>query len=380
MKIKVPIPNSLLRIGLLLMIIKVFFSFSSILEVSEELDMVVSVIACMFLAGSILQKAYPLKTLVVFAGVILLGILTSIRTGNLMMFIAIVTCLSLCREDLDRQLRFLMFWETVLVLLTTVIAVMLHLSGHSMLTKVSHEMLFNFGFSHPNVFSCIATNIFAMFLWLHYEDIRGHQLLAIGLLEILIYLITGSRTGLIVTGFLLACMLLVRGKNRFRKLLRLGAQWAPPVLTLLFYGLCRLYAAGNMAVRVIDDLVSGRIWLGAYSLNRFGVSLFGRNLSNVEVKWDEFWHISGITFDNVYTYLLVTQFVWLLVIMLLFFRLARRGDTKVCVFLLAWSLYGVSEIHVLNPYLFFAVLLVTELFDAEKYGRRRFRRERSGSI
>jgi len=373
MKIRVPIPNSLLRIGLLLMIGKVFLSFSSIIEVSDSADMVMSIVACLFLAGSILQKAYPLKTLMIFAGVILLGILTSVQTGNMMIFIAIVTCLSLCREDLDRQIHFLMFWEGLFVIFTAMLAVGLHLSGHSMLTRVSKEMLFNFGYSHPNVFSCIATNIFAMFLWLHYADIRGHQLLTISVLELIIYVITGSRTGLIVTMFLVVCMLLFRNRTKPYRLLKAAAGWAPPVLTLVFYVLCRLYAAGNMAVRVIDDLVSGRIWLGAYSLNRFGVSLFGRNLSDVEVKWDEFWKISGITFDNVYTYLLVTQFVWLLVVMVLFHRLARKGDVKFCIFLLAWALYGVSEIHVLNPFLFFAILLVTTLFDEERFGRRGLR-------
>lgn len=368
MKIRMPVPNTLLRVGLLLMIIKVLLSALCFVEMPELADTFLSIAASMFLVGSILQKRYPLGILIVFACAVVLGLITSIRTGNLMIYIAIITCLAVCRENLERVTYFLMSWETFFIMMVMLLSFVLHLFGIPMLTRMSGKMVYNFGFSHPNVCACFVANLFAMYLWLHYEDAKIKQLLTIFALEMLVGFVTDSRTGLIVSTFLMVSVLLFRGKQHSGKVIRFGAKYALPFLTVVFYALCKAYVSGNSLVLLLDKLVSGRIWLGAYSINRFGVSLLGINLTNVVVKWDEFWRLSGITFDNVYTYLLVTQFVWLLVVSFLFYKIANRGTVKHCIFILSWALYGVAEIHALNPYMFFVILLVTCLSD-RKFGR-----------
>lgn len=365
MKLKMPIPNTLFRLGLLTMIVKVLLSFSSIIDISDSLDMILSVVASGFLVGSILQKYYPMKTLLLFAVIVLVGLVTSVRTGNMMIFITIITCLAMCGEDLEDAIRFMLFAESLFVVLTMLLSFGLHLSGTSMLTRVSGEARYNFGFSHPNVFSCVLTNLFAMYLWLHYDSVRSRNLLVICLMEIAAFLITGSRTGLVVTLFLVVFVVLYRN-NKPHRFIKFMASYALPVLTAVFYGLCQAYQSGNALVLLVDQSLSGRIRLGAYALQRFGVSFFGQNLSGVEVKWDAFWKLSGITFDNIYTYLIATQFVWLVVVAFLFYIIAKKGSTKQHIFILTWALYGISEIHVMNPILFFVILIVTSLFDRNK--------------
>ena len=214
MKLRVPIPNTLFRLGLLTMILKVFSSASSIVEIPNTIDTILSIVASGFFAGSVLQKAYPLKTLFIFAFVTLLGMLTSLRTGNMMIFIAIITCLAMCGEDLDKAIAFMLFWEGLFVVVTILLSFGLHLSGYSMLTRVSGVMRYNFGYSHPNVFSCILTNLFAMYLWMHYDSIRVRHALVICLIEFAAFKLTDSRTGLIVTLFIVLFTLIFRNNQK----------------------------------------------------------------------------------------------------------------------------------------------------------------------
>ena len=365
MKLKMPVPNSLFRIGLLFMILKVFLSLSHIIEMPYSLDMILSVVASCFLIASVLQKRFPLKTLLVFALFTGVGLVTSVRTGNMMMFIAIITCLSVCGEDLDEAIRFLLYAEGLLVIIIALVSVIMHIMGYSMMIRVSGVMQYGFGFSHPNVFACIVTNLFAMYLWLHFDTARFHNFFLMLLTEFVVFLITDSRTGLLVTLFLVLIVALCR-VEKLHKIVQVSAMYALPVLTAFFYTLCKLFAAGYTLIQLLDMGLSGRIRLSAYAMERFGVSMLGQNITGVQVKWDEFWRVSGIAFDNVYTYLLVTQFIWLIVVAILFFILAKKGNVKRCVFILAWAFYGISEIHVINPFLFFTILIVTFLFKREE--------------
>lgn len=363
MKLKMPLPNSLFRLGLLFMIFKVFLSLSNIVEMPDYLDTILSVVASGFLVTSILQKQFPMKTLLLFSLIILIGLVTSIRTNNMMMFIAILTCVSVCGEDLDEAIRFILYTEGLLVSMIALISVIMHIMGYSMLIRVSGEMLYGFGFSHPNVFSCILTNLFAMYLWLHFDTVRFRNLLTVALVSIGFFMITDSRTSLAVTLFLVIVMAICRDQEKLHKPLKYLAMYTLPVLAAIFYILCKGFASGNIMAQMIDLGLSGRIRFSAYSLERFGISLFGQNLAGIKVKWDAFWQLSGITFDNIYTYLFVTQCIWLVVIAFLYYRTAKKGDIKHSVFILSWALYGIAEIHVINPFLFFPILVVTSLFD-----------------
>lgn len=367
MKLKMPVPNTMIRLGLLFMIIKTFFSSARFFQMPDLLDTVLSVIASSFLLGSILQKRYPLKVLLTFALTAMLGLVTSVRTGNMMIFIAIISCLAMCGEDLNDAIRFMLFTEALFVVIFALISFGMQLLGYDMFVRVSGEMRYGFGFSHPNVFSCVLTNLFAMYLWLYFDTVRPGNLFVICLIELFAYICTTSRTGLVVTLFLVMLVALCRNQKP-QRFISITASCVIPVMTVVFYLLCKGYVSGNLVARFVDKILSKRVLLGAYSLEHFGVSLFGQNISGTKVVWDEFWRLNSITFDNIYTFLLVTQFIWLLVIMVLFYLIAKKGDKKQSIFILCWALYGVSEVHVINPVLFFVILIISGLFDGMRRG------------
>lgn len=59
--------------------------------------------------------------------------------------------------------------------------------------------------------------------------------------------------------------------------------------------------------------------------------------------------------------------IWLLVIAVLFYRLARKRNDSFNFAIVAWGIYGITEVHGLNVYMLFVILLVNELFENSRH-------------
>lgn len=359
---KIPLPNSWFRVGLLLMAVKTLSSVSVLVPYSDTADNILSLLAAGCFAVSLLQKSYCVKRLILFAALLVLALLSAWRSGLMTMVLAGLSCLAFYREDFDKSIRFLLFWELLYVLLHVFFAVLLSLLGEPAVTDVSGELRFHFGFSHPNVFSVLLINLLSMWVWLNYDRITAFHIGAVMGITALFCCFTGSRSAL-CAAVILAVLLILR---RREGLLRFGAAFCVPVAALAEFGLWKLFDRGYGWIQSLDTLLSGRITLGAYALEHFGLSPLGQDLQNFTVTWDEFWQLGSFTFDDVYSYLAVNHgVVWLVLLSVLFFRAARKGPAKNCVTIILWALYGLTETHVINPFLFFPILTVSNVLQEE---------------
>ena len=81
----------------------------------------------------------------------------------------------------------------------------------------------------------------------------------------------------------------------------------------------------------------------------------------MEVRWDQYWGITNHTFDNIYSYLMVNYgVVWICILAVMFVLVAKKGEEKDKILVFLWALYGTTEVHVLNPYLFFPIVLAAK--------------------
>ena len=58
--------------------------------------------------------------------------------------------------------------------------------------------------------------------------------------------------------------------------------------------------------------------------------------------------------------------IWLVTIILLFYKLNQLNNDKINFAIIAWAIYGITEVHGLNVYMLFPILLVSELFDKKQ--------------
>lgn len=358
-KITVPMPNTLYRMAWLLLILKNILSPSTIVLWNDMVDDIFSLLAVMFFALAIIQKHFHYKYLFVCVLLVVTAVYNATQIDSLAILMTVMCCISVRCDDLDDTIWFLYKWESAFVFVNMLCALVLGLAGQSMWMRISGKMCYTFGFSHPNVFSIILVNLSLMWCWIHYETLNFRKLATLMLLHLFFYCFTGCRTPLVIIVIFIVFYWFFHGKPRRRSVLRHMTRLIFPLLTIVVYLLIRFYTTGNSLISLIDDLLSWRIHLGAYALERFGLSFWGKNLQNVSVSWDAYWRMNGMTFDNLYSMTLVNYgIIWTVVLTAGFYLVAKQENERNNIFILLWCAYAMTEVHGVNPLMLFPLLIL----------------------
>lgn len=362
-RIRVPLANTPFKVGLLLLILKTMVSLSGVVPYNDTADTFISVMATVFLGISILMKRFPAKVLCIYVFVALVALYTTLRVGSLSVLLTVMTCLALREEDIEDVVRFTFFYEVVFFIAHFALAIIMMLFGGKMYAIHNGIVRYHFGFVHPNSFAIVLVNISVMWLWLKYDKVNTIDIVGMVCINAAGYFYTKCRTAL---GIMLAVVILrmLFFKNRNTKILKITASLCVPALSLIMLVLISQYISGAPMILLIDKLLSLRIKLGAYALEHYGLTFAGQDMTEITVMWDSFWQLNGHTFDNVYSFLLINYgFLWLLFLIVLFYKLAQINSEKDNIVILLWAIYGITEVHIINPFLFFPIMLVSKLFQ-----------------
>ena len=108
-------------------------------------------------------------------------------------------------------------------------------------------------------------------------------------------------------------------KRKFIKIYKYMAALIIPVLSIAFYFMIKLRTSNITIIMLVDRFLSARIILGGYAYVHYGLTMFGQNLQNMSVTWNEIWRLNSFTFDCTYTYLMVNQgIIWLIMLVVSF--------------------------------------------------------------
>ena len=97
-RLTLPKPETYTQYGIIILIIKVFLSYTTFGKMIPYLDTVLSLVAVVYLGLSILSKGYTIRTLFIYATIALLGLYSSYCVRNVMIFVTILTILAICGE------------------------------------------------------------------------------------------------------------------------------------------------------------------------------------------------------------------------------------------------------------------------------------------
>ena len=365
-KVKAPRVNTFVDLGLLLFVLKTGFDVSGILPHNSVLDNFVIVVGLGSFIIAILQQNYSASTLLKYALVTIISLCSTLASGQSVIIITVITIMAIRQLDFSTVISKIRIWSTWFLCIHSIYFAGLYFTGNTQLFTVDGQgrVRAAFGFGHANSFSIYIFNIILMWIWEKYDDLSWKDVFTVAVLETILFRLTDSKTSYFcVILFLLLLILILYRKlplgwvNRF-------AECIFPMLSLLCLVSYRLLLKGNLLIRAIDKLLTGRITLGAYALQNFGLTFMGKKINFGSITWTPEWKLNYFTLDCTYTSLWVNiGWLWIIVLFVCFFLLAKKREVKVSVFIIMWALYAISEVHGLDAYLCFPILMISTLLN-----------------
>lgn len=223
------------------------------------------------------------------------------RTGLLLTFLAAVLGRS---ADPDKILK-LLFAERLLLFLLIVGASLVGiLDGREALFAMTNadEKGVTLGYTHANTFSATVVTLLLLYTAINRRQFSWPQGCLVLGVELVNYLITRARIGLIVIVLLLCAILLCKNRHLCKFLMKLAA--ITLLLVLLFnftYVHLRLHADSQLLSNIDMKVFNGRMGWSAMYIDTYGLTIFGSLLEESKIAAISSYH----ALDNGYTVVLL---------------------------------------------------------------------------
>lgn len=358
-----------LYLGTFFLVIKTMLSTSKIVYYNDAIDTILSSIGALSLLISMTMKQYTKKTKIIYICSLLLTTYNAWITKNNAMIITVLTCLALRSCDLTNYVIFIFKMQCIILITHTAIAVIGYFFGvFNIIQNIGGTYRYDFGMHHPNTFAAFVFNLIIMAIWLYWDEIKEKHIFYMISFISVIYIFCKTRTNFILLLFVFGMFLVSGIKHKYERVIEIITYAIIPSLTIFLAIMILAFPRGNYIVLLLNKVLNARILLGSYALMNCGFTFFGQDLTSLYTgtTWDPFWQLKSFTFDSIYTYMLVNQgIIWLLIISVFFAKIAKRKNTKDNIAIIAWALYGVTEVQGLNCFSCMPILLLTKLFGKE---------------
>lgn len=352
--------------------VKVMASTSLLIPWNPTVDNLCIVFALAVLLVKLCTITLTLGKLIGLAAVSLAVLYSCVSIGQYDLLISLIAVCLLINEDIDEYISMLLRTQIYILAAHIVLATMLSLTGsdHLYWSITDSRLRFNGGFAHANVLSSYITSCMLMFAWTHFREIAKNQWGWMSAVTVLSYGLSRSRTGLMLNILLLVLVYLAQKDNRLlRSFIKPVLLLSFPALAAFVYWVTQQYLNNNGLAVFVDDLLTGRIKYAAYAYIRSGTTWLPRYLDYAEsglVVWTPEWNLNTFTFDNLYSFCFMQLgMVWIVLFTVMIAIVCLRSDYKAKIFALVWVLFSMVEVHGLNCFKFFPILLFSTLFSRE---------------
>lgn len=362
-----PARKYILYFALAIYVLEQVLSFSDIFPFSVGTEKVLKLIYVLAIAVVFLLQDYSPKLYLAYG---LLGtacVLTRLGSGLMFWVYSVITILALRQEDISDVFRFLRWCLTISLLILALAFAVKYFQGQRQFIEIDNvgRRRVRLGFLHANSLATYFFNLMLLWVWEKYESIGPRAIAGLLLTTVAMYLLTDSRTAFLCE--MLLCLMIVLAKygGKAAGLLHFGARWAAPAAAVFMLACSVMWLAPTRSPFVVkvNRLLSGRVYLSAYAVKHFGFTLFGQSMPLDPVTVSPEWPIPFFTLDCAYSvFCCCIGAIWLILICVSFYKLAKLRNPRISIFLILWALYSVSESLTLYVCFFSPLLLISILF------------------
>ena len=362
-----PARKYILYFALAVYVLEQVLFFSDIFPFSVGTEKVLKLIYVLTIAVVFLIQDYSPKLYLAYG---LLGaacVLTRLGSGLMFWVYSVITILALRQEDISDVFRFLRWCLTISLLILTLAFAVKYFQGQRQFIEIDNvgRRRVRLAFVHANTLAIYILNLMLLWIWEKYDSIGPKAIASLLLISLAVYLLTDCRTAFLCEILLCLMIILAKYGGKAAGLLHFGARWAAPAAAVFMLACSMMWLAPNRGpfLEKANHLLSGRVYLSAYAVKHFGFTLFGQSMPLDPVTVSPEWPTPFIALDCVYSvFCCCIGAIWLILICVSFYKLAKLRDLRISIFLILWAFYGASETLTLYVILFSPLLLVSILF------------------
>ena len=362
-----PARKYILYFALAVYVLEQVLFFSDIFPFSVGTEKVLKLIYVLTIAVVFLLQDYSPKLYLAYG---LLGaacVLTRLGSGLMFWVYSVITILALRQEDISDVFRFLRWCLTISLLILTLAFAVKYFQGQRQFIEIDNvgRRRVRLAFVHANTLAIYILNLILLWIWEKYDSIGPKAIASLLLISLAVYLLTDCRTAFLCEMLLCLMIILAKYGGKAAGLLHFGARWAAPAAAVFMLACSMMWLAPNRGpfLEKANHLLSGRVYLSAYAVKHFGFTLFGQSMPLDPVTVSPEWPIPFFALDCVYSvFCCCIGAIWLILICVSFYKLAKLRDLRISIFLILWAFYGASETLTLYVILFSPLLLISILF------------------
>jgi hypothetical protein len=240
-----------------------------------------------------------------------------------------------------------------------------YLPNYTKLINGSYKQ--GFGFSHPNGLAGITFIILLEWMYIRYKKIKIWEYVLIIVFASAVWNVAASRTNAYTFILIFVCLILskVFPKLFKSKIVINFLALLPLIITIVSFGLIRLYEKGNAYVLAINEILTRRITQASLLLDRYGVSMFGQYVNTRGTRSVDYSSDALFSVDMLYIAVPIKYGVFILALLVIgyfFFikRSAAKGNYKLVLMATYFIIMGFAETYLYRlQYNFTLALLLT---------------------
>lgn len=235
---------------------------------------ILSPVALLFFGISFISTEYSKKELLQIFTLVFIGILCTLasRETRLLWLIVVISCLK--NIDIKKIFRvsFYIFFGLFCLYLLLFLFGMIN---ETITQKGGHSL----GLGHPNTLHCYILIIITIYIYLKFKNYNLIYFFVFNILNILLYLITLSRSGFVTLFFVLLYSLLIRKIQNKEIKKRITIICTILILLLAMFEVSiGIFYSENIFCKFLDSIFTGRLSQANFYYKHFGISIFGRYL------------------------------------------------------------------------------------------------------
>ncbi|WP_155515364.1 hypothetical protein [Faecalibacterium prausnitzii] len=248
----------------------------------------------------------------------------------------------------------------------TCMAILFSLFGNPIMTITKNGLTnaYCFGFSHSNVYAelvfwCIVEYTFLLIV--DNRMVKLKKLLIPFIIGLFVSYICVCRSAMAALFLWYMGIILSRKEMLPSYMLQKITRLIIPVIGVVYAVLVVIYAnrSQNEVVQSLNILFSGRIGITAKIYETTGISILGKYVQRGIVDWDSYYLLNSVTIDGMYSSFMI-QIGMLYLFGLSFFnwKSSKLYSGIECAAIIIFSVYGISEVAMLNGYYGFPLFLI----------------------